>query len=323
MAAKSLHLNRLGRIHDISDICCSGYGCGHFIALFRYVGQCVIPPKPDARFSEVLAAAIEDLSRTGFVSQDRLNEWITWLRNAAERDIGPTWEVDAEVRKGFTTLFERFVDGTKLPEHVPGIARFTKENIKPRMYPELDRRITAAADLIKYNRQEAINTTLRRFSGWATSIPPGGDDTIDKRDTRSMLGKELREYRYHKRLVANDQGHKLIANVANIVATDAGAIAGIWNSHGHTDKHYNARKTHLERDGKIYLIRDSWAHKEGLVKPKYGYTDDITAPGQEVNCRCWLTYITSPRKLPDEMLTKKGQRWIEEGKQRLAAMGVA
>ena len=178
----------------------------------------MIPPKPDARFSEVLAAAIDDLSRTGFISQDRLNEWITRLRNAAERDIGPTWEVDAEVRAGFTTLFERFVDGTKLPEHVPGIARFTKENIKPRLYPELDRRITAAADLIKYNRQEAINTTLRRFSGWATSIPPGGDDTIDKRDTRSMLGKELREYRYHKRFVATDQSHKLIANVSNIVA---------------------------------------------------------------------------------------------------------
>lgn len=270
---------------------------------------------PDAPFSEVLAEAIADLSATGYVSPERVAGWLTLLRNAAERDLGPAWMIDVKIRADMQGLLERFVDGTKLPQFVPGVGRFTKEMVKPKLYAELDRRILAAADLIKVNRQEAIEKTLRRFAGWATSIPPGGDATISKRDTKTMLRKELVDYRYHQRLVANDQGHKLIANVANLVAVEAGAIAGTWHSHGATDKHYDARKDHMARNGKTYIIRGSWAAREGLVKPVNGYTNQITAPGQEVNCRCWMSYVLSPRRLPDEYLTKLGQEWIERGRQ--------
>lgn len=268
-------------------------------------------------FSEVLTAAIADLSATGYVNPDRVAEWLIRLRNAAERELGPEWQVDVDVRADMQRLLDRFIGGAKLPQFVPGVGRFTKEMVAPKLYAELDRRILAAADLIKFNRKEAVDRTLKRFSGWATSIPAGGDTTIDKRDTKNMLRKELADYRYHKRFVANDQGHKLIANVANLVATEAGAIAGTWHSHGATDRHYDARKDHLARDGRTYLIRGSWADKEGLVKPVNGYTDQITAAGQEPNCRCWLSYILSPRRLPDEFLTSKGQEWIAKGTQEL------
>lgn len=272
---------------------------------------------PDAPFSEVLAAAINELSATGYVSPDRVAEWLTLLRNAAERDVGPTWMIDTKIRADMQGLLDRFVDGAKLPQFVPGVGRFTKEMVKPKLYAELDRRILAATDLIKINRQEAVEKTLQRFSGWATSIPPGGDETINKRDTKTMLRKELADYRYHQRLVANDQGHKLIANVSNLIAVEAGAIAATWHSHGTSDKSYDARKDHMKRDGKTYLIRRSWAYDQGLVKPVNGYTDQVTAPGQEINCRCWYQYILSPRRLPDELLTRKGQEWITKGKEEL------
>lgn len=278
----------------------------------------MIDYKPDATFSEVLAAAIADMSAVGYVSAERVAEWVIRLRNAAERDLGPEWEIDANVRADMSRLMERFLGGQKLPQRVPGVGRFTKELVAPQLYPELDRRIMAAVDLIKVDRSEAINRTLRRFSGWATSIPPGGDETVDKRETKTMLAKELARYRYHKRLVANDQGHKLIANVAALVAEQESAIAGEWHSHGASDRHYDARPDHLARDSKIYLIRGSWADQEGLVKPVHGYLDEMTAPGQEVNCRCWLQYLLSPRRLPDAYLTAKGQAWIEKGRTEAA-----
>lgn len=273
--------------------------------------------KPDAPFHEVLSAAIADLSTTGYVSEVRVADWLILLRNAAERDLGPEWHIDTEVRADMQRLLDRFVDGTKLPAYVPGVGRFTKEMVKPKLLGELDRRIMASASLIKYNRSEAIDSTIRRFSGWATSIPPGGDETLDKRETKNMLRKELVEYKYHKRLVATDQGHKLIANVSDLVATEAGAIAATWHSHGATDRHYDARRVHLAREGKTYLIRGSWADKEGLVKQVNGYTDDVTRPGFEVNCRCWYQYVLSPRRLPDEYLTHKGQEWIARGRAEL------
>ena len=58
----------------------------------------------------------------------------------------------------------------------------------------------------------------------------------------------------------------------------------------------------------MYLIRGSWAQEKGLVKPgPVGYTDQITAPGEEVFCRCSLVYIYSIRALPDDMLTAAGR----------------
>jgi hypothetical protein len=271
------------------------------------------PFNPNLSVSDTLAAAIADLSTTGYVSKSRLAEWVSRLRNAAERDLGHDYETDVAVRAGLTKLFERFTDGVKLPERVEGVGRFTLAQVKPKLYAELDRRILANADLIKLHKQEAVERTLRRFSGWASSIPPGGDATVDRRETRALIGKDLREFKFIKARCDTDQGHKLIANVAELVATEVGAIAGKWNSHGATDPSYNARHDHLERDGKIYLIRGSWADKQGLVKPVNGYTDDITSPGQEINCRCFMTYLTSPRRLPATMLTKAGQEWITRG----------
>ena len=100
------------------------------------------------------------------------------------------------------------------------------------------------------------------------------------------------------------------------MTTCSGAIAGKWNSH-FRDKSYDARKDHAERDGKYYVVKDSWAHEQGLINKGAGYTSDITAPGQEINCRCWYTWVTSPRNLPDEMLSTKGQKFVERGRQEM------
>lgn len=276
---------------------------------------------PRATFRELLAAAINELSTTGYVSMQRIEGWVALLRNAAERELGTDYAVDQEVRAGFERLFEQVTKaGGKVDKFVEGVGRYTKAMVSPELYDELDRRIAAAADLIKVNKAEAVERTLKRFQGWATSLPPGGDDTIDRRETKARLGKELTDYRYHKRLVDNDQGHKLVANVAALVAEGAGAIAGTWHSHGADDASYDARKDHLERHGKTYLMRGSWADKEGLVRPIHGYADEITAPGQEVSCRCRMSYILSPRRLPDAMLTARGQEWLARGREALVNM---
>ena len=126
---------------------------------------------PNATFREVLAAAIEDISSTGYVSPSRIEEWAMLLRNVAERELGTDYAVNEEVRAAFERLFERAVGGTKLDKRVEGLSRYTKAMVKPKLYDELDRRIMASTSLIKLNREQAIDKTLQRFSGWATSIP--------------------------------------------------------------------------------------------------------------------------------------------------------
>jgi len=265
-------------------------------------------------FTRLLADAVADMSTSGYVSRERIEMWLSLLRNAAERELGPVTNIDDMVKRGLGATFKKLVDDGKVITYVPGVARFNIQMVRPQLRAELDRRIMASADLIKLHRREVIERTLQRFTGWSTSIPPGGDDTIDKRETRTDIGKSLAQFKYERRRVDIDQGHKLIANISEIVGLDAGAIAGVWHDHGEHDKAYNARPDHMDRAGKIYLVRDSWAHSEGLIKALNGYTDEITKPAQEPFCRCRYTWITSPRRLPDQFLTNKGQEWVERGR---------
>ncbi|MHB1659899.1 MAG: hypothetical protein ACYCRF_11450, partial [Acidithiobacillus sp.] len=70
---------------------------------------------------------------------------------------------------------------------------------------------------------------------------------------------------------------------------------------------YDYREDHKELDGKIFLVRQSWAREKGLVKKSGKYLDEIEQPAQAVYCQCTGTWLYSLKDLPDEMLTKKGR----------------
>ena len=241
-----------------------------------------------------------------------LDLWVKRLKQAAYDSLIPEKTLVKELERSMGQAYRRLLTDGKLLERNPGISKFTIEKLKPKMRAELDRRITTATDLIKLNRDEAVSNTLRRFEGWATSIPPGGSLAVDKRKEKAAIRKSLNKLDFQERRVIIDQTHKLIANINDVVAKDNGAIAGIWHSTHRTG--YNNRVTHLERDNKIYVFRDSKAVKDGLVKPVYGYAEDITMPGEEVFCSCWYQYIYDLSYLPANMLTSKGKTVLESRK---------
>lgn len=263
---------------------------------------------PDPRsFQEVLSAAIDDLVENGFDSMERVARWTRELRAAAERSLISPASLEQTLREGLAGIYKRMVDQEGLLRYNPGVERFRLEQIKPKLRGELDRRIAASADLIKLNRQEAIEKTLRRFQGWSTSIPAGGTKQVDRREQKKAVRKSMASLPFEERRVLIDQGHKLTAAISEIVASDGGAIAGRWRSNWRQPG-YDYRDAHKERDEKVYLIRDSWAHRAGLVKKgKPGYYDEITAAGEEPFCRCYVVWLYALRELPEEMLTAKGR----------------
>jgi hypothetical protein len=124
--------------------------------------------------------------------------------------------------------------------------------------------------------------------------------------------KSVAQLKFERRRVAIDQGHKLSAAVAHVVAQGQGAIAGIWHDRGESDRGYDARPEHIARSGKLFLVRNSWAMTEGLVK-KGGlkYTDEIEGVAELPFCSCWYEYVTSPREIPANLLTAKGRAWAD------------
>ena len=105
---------------------------------------------------------------------DQVALWEGRLRKAAEATLKPEREIDEMNRAGLAQIYERLVEKGRIAEFHPGVARFTVDNLKPQLRTLLDQRIMMSANLIKRHRKTAIDATLQRFAGWASSVPPGG-----------------------------------------------------------------------------------------------------------------------------------------------------
>ncbi|EPY7061488.1 hypothetical protein ACXEHR_003205 [Klebsiella pneumoniae] len=271
-------------------------------------------------FTRTVREAVKFFLRNGYTSRQELEQWQAIIRQAAESETDDDYMsmVSDRLRKAYDLQVSK---AGALERH-KGLSRFTLNYMEPKLRSELDRRILASADLIKLNRTAAINKTVQRFSGWATSIPVqdyvGGGLSASSRSgivaNAQHIQKSAEQVDYEARRVMIDQSHKLIANIDNIIATGNNAIAAEWHSHWRQPG-YDYREDHKERDKLIYLIRGNWAQKNGYVKAgPAGYLDEITQPGEEVFCRCYVTYLYNLRSIPEDMLTQKGRKFLESMK---------
>lgn len=270
------------------------------------------------RFYTVLTEAVAEFTEHGFDSQERLDYWLKRIADAARDSLIPEHVMEREIRDALQAAYVRQIERGAILKRHPGVPRFTLDQVRPKLRAELDRRIMANASLIKLHRAEAVETTLRRFSGWATSIPAGGSRVVERNEVKGGIRKALAQLPFEDRRCAIDQGHKFVADLDRILAVDAGALAAIWHSH-YRQAGYNYRVDHKERDGRVYLLRGSWAADRGLIKAgPAGYTDAITQPAEEVFCRCYYEWLYALRDLPDAMLTEKGRLALGEAGARAA-----
>lgn len=270
-------------------------------------------PPPDGSqagpsdFFRTITAAVREFAENGYVSQVQLEDWLDRIRAAALRSLVPLHVVEKEINRALTFLYEKEVArGLMLKRHA-GVSGFTFQQVKPKLHAELGRRVMVSADLVKLNRTRAVETTVQRFAGWAGAQRPGGSRATDKVETKQGIRKALSQLPFEERRVAIDQGHKFLGALDEILAQDAGALAFRWKSNWR-QRGYDYREQHKERDGHVYAMRGNWALNRGLMRPgPDGYSDEISAPGQEVFCRCTAHYLYSLDRLPGDMLTEKGR----------------
>lgn len=269
-------------------------------------------------FYETLTAAVADFTANGYDSAARLEAWTARIREAAWRDLTPEHELAEALRKVYEGVYARVISPAGMARVHPGAARFTVANVAPRLRGELARRTASSAQLIKLNRQKAIELTTQRFAGWASSVPPGGSGAVEKVPVKTHIRKALAQLPFEERRVLIDQSAKFTAELNNIIAVDGGAIAMRWHSHWR-QPHYNYRIDHKERDGQVYTLRSSWAINAGLMKAgPAGYYDDITKVGQEIFCRCNAVWLYALRELPADQLTIKGASELERVRRAIA-----
>jgi len=268
------------------------------------------------RFRDLVREYINEIAETGFPDAPRMEKILNELRRAAEREFISEDAMNKVLSGALETYFKRATSPTRIAKSNPGVQRFTLAQVVPTLRQDLDRRILANAQMIKINRQQAIDKTLQRFSGWMSSVPVGGTDAINKTDVLNDITKTEKQLKYETRRREIDQGHKLMAAIDATIAGHSGAIAMEWRSHW-KQPGYDFRPDHKERDKKIYAIRGSWAMDQGLINKGAGYTDEITSPAEEPYCRCNGVYLTNLRDLPEDMLTAKGKQALEDARSRI------
>jgi len=258
-------------------------------------------------FRALLMQAVREMRLSGFSDLVQIEGWLRKLRFAAMVDLPTDEAVDSQVQMAMRAALKRAISPASIQRHHPGIPLSTVARIKPMFQAELTQRIVASANLIKLNREQMVDRMLSRFSGWATSIPAGGSHAVDSPEVTQHIAAPIKQARYEVRRVQIDQGHKLIGSINAVIAQQSGAIAAVWRSHGRHDKAYDARPEHLALDGNVYAIRGNWAIEAGLMNKGAGYTDEIEEPSVAINCRCYWSYRTHIRDLPESMLTAKGK----------------
>ncbi len=260
---------------------------------------------------------MNDLIEHGFDSQERLERWMRELRVAARASLVPERVLERELTSALTRAFAQAMNPRALSRRNPGVSEYTLLNVKPELRKKLDQRILASANLIRLNRDAAIEKTLQRFSGWATSIPAGGTRSVNRREESERVRRGIAGLPFEERRVIIDQGHKLVASINQVVAEESGAIAAIWH-HVKESPGYQARPEHEARDGRFFVIRGNWALRDGLMKlAGRKYTDEIEQVAELPFCRCWYEYVTALRDLPNDMLTVKGREALASARKEL------
>lgn len=271
-------------------------------------------------YYSVLTDCVNDLADNGY-TPERLAFWQDKLRRAAEASFLSMAQMESQMRDALGAVYARMIRNGGATKYHPGLPRFTLDKLRPELQIALQRRQAASRDLIKLNRVNAIAHEEQRLAGWASSLPPGGSGTVARVATKQAIRKSLASLPYRERFVIIDQSHRLAANINETIAVGGGAIAVEWHDHGATQKGYDYRPNHLERDGKIYLMKDSWALGQGLVKAgPAGYYQDVTGFAVEINCRCYGRWLYNLRQLPEELLTIKGREALRVAKDKISAL---
>ena len=277
-------------------------------------------PHDQLTYYQAITYAINDIAQTGYDSADRVAYWTEIIRRAALRSLKPEAQVEQDIKDVLTAAFVKQVDGGAVLRTNPGVKAFTLQMIRPELHAELSRRIAASVDLIKLNRPVAIEKTLRRFQGWATSLPPGKPADVQRQKTKLEVKKALSQLPFEERRVLIDQSHKLVAAINTTVAVNGGAVGAEWMSHL-AQRGYNGRPAHNARNGKFFLLRNSWAHEAGLVRPnENGYTDEVEQPAQLPFCRCHWVWRYSLKSVPKDCLTKKGEEALHQARAKVASL---
>lgn len=238
------------------------------------------------------------------------------LKSEIEKEFKPTKKPMNMLNEKYSGYFKKeFLERNK------GLDSYSYNDLLPELQQQLQNCVNDSLALIKYrNEQEKIEVE-KRFRNF---IKNDLNEDTDLNDLKEALKIEETKEKLDKHTlnIIIDQETKMVNNLDRIVALNNGAIGCIWhtmldirvvgNPNGLYPKGTKEHGNHYKRQGVFFAYKSGFAYQQGLLKAKV--YEDLEDGGVEkaINCRCFLENIYDLRDVPEEYLSKKGLKYINE-----------
>lgn len=261
------------------------------------------------------------------LSEYKINALIKAIDNGIKKDVDKVINsVNKEVRGELKKKYNQFVKRGVF-QVSPNIQKYKIEDLKPDYKKELARRTQVCLSYITTQDRQTVEEIKNRVLNFATTPHIAKDLNEFESDfwNNVLPEKTNKNYKSDKwqKMIIRDQQHKLVSNMTYITAMKNNAIGFIWknrkdvrvvgNPAGMYPNGNEIHNNHWQREGRLYLFRDSKAIKQGLIKKTKDvqYADEIEdgIPGIPINCRCTMRLIYRLYEIPAEyknIITKKG-----------------
>ena len=288
---------------------------------------------------QVLFEFAEDLTKKGKLTTAtgaQLDRLLATYRNITNEEIRSLMEtLEPDLRREYKKIYYRFINGGYNQYHT-GVKGYRIADMKPYYRKEVENSVNNSIALIKTQNADFLIKMQDRFRNWAT-IP--SNDLRGKSDNPEKITEHLRknvlktpeavqEMTDWQKLIVRDQAKKLIGSMNRITAENSGAFAFIWhtrkdikvtgNPSGLYPKGNDKHGNHYEREGKLYLLKESFAVKAKLVAKtkEVDYDTELSdgMPSVGISCRCYAEYIYDLEGIPKQfqgIITEKGRARME------------
>ena len=282
------------------------------------------------------AESLAEKGKLSTATAKQLDRLMASYRNVTEEELRTLINsLTPDLRREYKQVYYKFVNGGYKQTH-PHIQAYKITDLKPDYRKAVQNSVDNSLALIKTQNAEFMAQMQARFRNWAT-IPSSeirGDSANPERMKAYLKNEVLKLPEAQKGLAAHqhfiivDQTRKLIANMDEITAKQGQAIGFIWHNRrdgrvvgrpgGMYPEATKMHGDHWEREGKLYLIKDSWAISRKMLKkvPGVEYDTDLSdgKPGIPIGCRCWAEYIYAIEMIPEkyrDCITEKGMEYMK------------
>ena len=264
------------------------------------------------------------------LSEYKINALIKAIDKGVKKDVDKVINsVNKEVRGELKKKYNQFVKHGVF-QVSPNIQKYKIEDLKPDYKKELARRTQVCLSYITTQDRQTVEEIKNRVLNFATTPHIAKDLNEFESDfwNNVLPEKTNKNYKSDKwqKMIIRDQQHKLVSNMTYITAMKNNAIGFIWknrkdvrvvgNPAGMYPNGNEMHNNHWQREGKLYLFRESKAIKQGLIKKTKDvqYADEIEdgLPGIPINCRCTMRLIYRLYEIPAEyknIITEKGKEY--------------